>query len=32
MGDWKAQKANEEAIAGRIESVVPLFEAERKNK
>lgn len=32
MGDWKAQKANEEAIAARIESVVPLFEAERKNK
>lgn len=32
MGDWKAQKANEQAIAARIESVVPLFEAERKNK
>ena len=32
MGDWKAQQANEQAIAARIESVVPLFEAERKNK
>ena len=32
MGDWKVQKANEEAITRRIESVIPIFEAEQKNR